>query len=72
MRLVHVSRELVPYWPPTPLARAAAELPVAQMGEIDEVMVISQAAALSVSGQRRNSASVWRLPVSRSVPTVRA
>jgi hypothetical protein len=48
MRLVHLAKRITPYWPDSAAARAAAELPLAQLSDQDELLVVGAAPVTAV------------------------
>jgi glycosyltransferase involved in cell wall biosynthesis len=48
MRVVHLAERIVPFWPSSAGARTIAELPLAQQGSEDELIVVSAAPVTAV------------------------
>jgi glycosyltransferase involved in cell wall biosynthesis len=61
MRLVHLAERIAPFWPATATARAAAELPVAQLGPDREMIVVAPAPVSDVRAFTSNQQFARRL-----------
>lgn len=61
MRVVHIAERIAPYWPDTNGARASAELPLAQQGVEDELIVVGAAPVTAVKEFRSSQQFARRL-----------